>query len=432
MNEMQWIRKENIRTGVQDAIQKTLLPALREQLFPGHFIVEADGGHFGDQWVFPGLDGWEIAGAYLLLGKTRAVLDYFDFVQASQRADGHIPFAVLPADKPLIAEGAIRNINYPEDVFVYTPAQREGQEPYSNLTPRPWIGLFEHWVPNNPLGVLAPVTYLLTAHEIVSFTNDANWLLDKIGSLDKAGTYILSRRCENGLIDGAGFYTEMHARHKWDGVTQCYAIHAFRRLAGLHRLLSDERSASDWEFQASELEKSFRQHFWRGDHYGEYVHPEHGLVDFHGLSDVNWAAVAFGIADDAQAELVWSKMTNEPRFWRGDFPTQALSIAYLFQEWEIGERMPFQGINMGELHDVAAMGRVWYLEAMACLRMKDTERLIKSVELVCEMGARHNGYWFERYQPLQTWEVHPTGAKRYCEYPAILTRVVLGSKELFS
>ncbi|SEN80953.1 hypothetical protein [Paenibacillus sp. OV219] len=432
MDNLSWIRDKDIRRGVNDAIQKTLTPALSEKLFPGHFMVEADGEHFGQTWVFPGLDAWEISGAYLLMGKIRAVLDYFDFAHASQREDGHIPFAVFPIDKPPVAEGAIKNIRYPEDMFTYAPIQREGQPPHSNMSAQQWIGLFEHWVPNNPLGVLGPISYLLTGEDIMSFTNDVNWLREKIGSLEQAGRYVLSCKCENGLIDGAGFYMEMYSRHKWDGVTQCYAIHAFHRLAGLHQKLGDEETAALWLSNANELQTHFQEFFWQEDHYAEYIHPEHGIVDFHGLTDVNWAAVAFGIADEEQSALVWNVMTREHRFWRGDFPTQVISVAYLFRDWEIAERMPFQSLSMGELHDVAAMGRVWYLEAMACIRMNDTARLVKSVELVCAMGARFGGYWFERYQPLQTWDVFPTGAKRYCEYAAILTRIVLGNQHIFS
>ena len=44
---------------------------------------------------------------------------------------------------------------------------------------------------------------------------------------------------------------------------------------------------------------------------------------------------------------------------------------------------------------VAAMGRVWYLEATACQRMKAHDRLVDSVRKVCR-AAKATGYWRER------------------------------------
>ena len=70
-------------TGVEAAIVKNLLPAATERCYPGHFTITADGKAFGGNTTWPGLDSWQMSGAYLLLGRTRLVLDYFDFVRAS-------------------------------------------------------------------------------------------------------------------------------------------------------------------------------------------------------------------------------------------------------------------------------------------------------------------------------------------------------------
>jgi hypothetical protein len=55
--------------------------------------------------------------------------------------------------------------------------------------------------------------------------------------------------------------------------------------------------AEQWR---GELAQTFRLTYWRGDHFAEYVHPQRGMIDSHGLSDVNWAAVAFDVATDEQ------------------------------------------------------------------------------------------------------------------------------------
>src|SRR5438067_4011588 len=104
-----------IRAGVAAAIEKTLLPAATERAYPGHFTVTADGSHFGTEVTWPGLDSWEMAGAYLLLGHRQVVLDYFAFVRASQRTDGNIPFAIFPAEqRPEETDTYLRGLRYPQ------------------------------------------------------------------------------------------------------------------------------------------------------------------------------------------------------------------------------------------------------------------------------------------------------------------------------
>jgi hypothetical protein len=83
------------------------------------------------------------------------------------------------------------------------------------------------------------------------------------------------------------------------------------------------------------------------------------------------------------------------------------------------------------MYDVAAMGRVWYLEGTACLRMKEHGRLVESVRKVCRAGLANEGYWHERYHAVADGTVVARGPKGYCEYPAILARFVLGHPELF-
>ena len=92
------IKDEDIREGVRAAIEKTLLTAHTDKAYLGHFTVVADGSAFGVDNTWPGLDSWEMAGAYLKMGMEDVVLGYFDFVEASQREDGNIPFAIWAAE----------------------------------------------------------------------------------------------------------------------------------------------------------------------------------------------------------------------------------------------------------------------------------------------------------------------------------------------
>jgi len=80
---------------------------------------------------------------------------------------------------------------------------------------------------------------------------------------------------------------------------------------------------------------------------------------------------------------------------------------------------------------VAAMGRVWYLEVLACQRMQEHARLRKSVLEVCQMGQKEGWLWYERYHAGEGNTVKPGGAYGYCEYPAILIRAIVGNPAVF-
>ncbi|MCL2641336.1 MAG: hypothetical protein FWD53_10855 [Phycisphaerales bacterium] len=421
------IKDDEIRTALRNAIEITLFPALTNHSYKGQFAVVCDGSHFGKENSYPGLDAWEITNAYLLLGKTQEVRLHFDYVQASQRADGNIPFAIFSADrfKDRPPSGGLIGMKYPDDIFEYA-------QPELGYPTRQWIGLFEHWVPMNPLGVLAVVSYILMASALYGQTKDGDWLKRKLPSLERAARYLLAQKCDNGLISGAGFYLEKPPRYKWDGVTQCYAYEAFNLMSGFYAKggVSEDQSEF-WHKEATKIKLAFNRHYWTGNRYAEYIHPEHGTVDWHGMTDVNWAAIAFELADAGLIETLKKTLLAEKDFWWGDMPTQTITRPYTYRDWEL-YKLPDWAKTRSPLYDAAAMGRVWYLEIMACLALGEYERIRESVLLVSRMGNQHDGKWFERYHMIPTRQVVPSGPKGYCEYAAILTWAVLTNMELFT
>lgn len=419
------IKDPDIRSGLDAAVNKNLLPAATERFYPGHFTISADGEAFGADTTWPGLDSWQMAGAYLLLGRHRLVTDYFDFVRASQRKDGNIPFAIFNGDARPGTE-FLRGMRYPDDLFTYTPPKRDGL-PESSRQTRQWIGLFKHWeLRSDPLSTLGPICYLLTAAEIFDAIKERKWLEDRLPSVLSAARYLETRVSDNGLLAGSGFYTELPPRWGWDGVTQCYAVHAFRELDRILRAVGRKREATHWNLKADRLARRFVELFWRQDHFGEYIHIERGLVDGHGLSDTNWAAVAFGLADDRHLRELWPRLLDEKGFQPGDMPTQTVTKPFAYEDWE-NDPVPFPVPS--PTNDVAAMGRVWYLEAMACRRMGAFDRMADSLRSVCR--AAEDGFWRERYHPKPDGSVEPAGARKYCEYAAVLARVVLGNQGRF-
>jgi len=423
------IRDARIREGMEVAIGKNLLPAHTGKAYPGHYCIVADGGHFGAENTWPGLDSWQMAGAYILMGGIDAAKSLFDFVMASQRANGDIPFAIFPAEEfadPLCdvrqGRGYLKGLRYPEDVFTYQSGGRPA---------RSWIGLFKHWVVEDPLNILAPVSYILTAAEIYAADRSLEWLKASLPSVERAARAMLALwRRDDGLIHCAGFYAEMPTRNDRDGVAQCYAYKALTELAALHRVAGNADLAAYWTLEAETLKKLFHAAFWKDGRHAQYIHPVHGTVFSHGLCDTDLAAIAFGLTDDAQAEELWAKVRAAKGLWWGAMPTQTAE-GHCYAEWELSSDPGFEPAQ-GPLYDAAAMGRVWYLDTLASLRMKDHDRLREGARLVSERGLRDGGHWYERYQKVQNRTATALGPRGYCEYAAILVRTVLGNLDLFS
>ncbi|MBN1342587.1 MAG: hypothetical protein JXQ73_07905 [Phycisphaerae bacterium] len=374
------------------AARQNVLAAVNAKVFSGYWSVCADGQGFGYGNSYPSLDGHQMADALLWLGQVEVVKANWDYVRSFQRADGLLPLAILPA-----AAGKKIGVGN----ALSTVADNGG--------------LYEHWVPGNPLGALASPTYIQNADVLFRRTLDQRWLAGQLGSINLAADYLASLTSEQGAVRGAGYYVERPTRIESDGVTQCHAVDAFRRVAALNRVVGEEASAKRHDALAERIRRHFVTRFWVGDHYAEYLHPERGLISSHGLTDVDWAAVALDVATPEQRAIVWPRLKDEARFHYGGMPTAISTRPETYEAWEF---------THPDRHDLAAMGRVWYVEAQARARMGDAEGLLAGIRKVCETGRRSGYYWRERYHPDGKGGAVPAGAETYCEYPANLIRIV--------
>jgi hypothetical protein len=422
---LQRITDPLIRQGVEMAISRTLLPALTERAYPGHFTVTANGKGYGEWNSWPGLDSWEMAGAYLYLGMNRVVEDYYDYVEASQRADGNVPFAIFTAAeiRKQVEDIGYSHARWPEDAFVYDDPQGNSRE---------WVGLYEHWVKTNPLSTLAPICHILLGAEIHAASSSLSWLAAHVGSMERAAAYLLTQKSPEGFIGGAGFYVELPSRWAWDGITQCYSVEAFRRLAGLYDLLGRPADRDRWLGQARELTERFRAVFWTGRHFAEYLHPTHGAVDLRKLTDVDMAAIAFDLALPDQSALVWKQIQAEASFWHGDMPTRLTTLPFAYEPWELIDEFPPGLEDWEPTRDASGIGRIWFVDMLASLKRGDGARVVDAVRKVCRRGEQDGWLWYERYKSLPDGTAESIGPAGYCEYAAILVRIVLGNLELFS
>jgi len=158
------------------------------------------------------------------------------------------------------------------------------------------------------------------------------------------------------------------------------------------------------------VRSNFIQNFWMGDHFAEYVHPERGRIDLHGLSDTDWAALAFGAMSPEQQRVLWPRLQRETRFYYGGMPTGIATEPEKYQDWEF---------SYPDREDLAAMGRVWYVESQARAHMGDADGLLESIRRVAAKGRESGYYWRERYNSKGAF-----GVESYTEYPANLIRIV--------
>lgn len=381
-----------LASAYQQAAHKNVLAAVNPQVFPGYFSVCADGQGFGYGNSYPSLDGHQLSDALLFLGQVDVVKENWKYVRSFQKANGLLPLAILPAMAG-------------KEIGVGRALARVAENG----------GLYEHWVPGNPLAALADPTFIQNADVIFRYTLDRNWLSEQIPFINRSADHLLSLTTAAGAVQGAGYYIERPTRIESDGVAQCYAVDAFRRVADLNRVLGDTSAARKYGQVAQRIQRHFQTRFWVGDHFAEYLHPQRGVIASHGLTDVDWAAIATNVATAEQKAVLWPQLCHEKRFHYGGMPTGIATEPQSYEDWEF---------THPDRHDLAAMGRVWYLEAWARAVMGDGQGLLAGLLKVSQVGRDSSYYWFERYHPDGADGVKAAGPKTYCEYPANLIRIV--------
>lgn len=356
------------------AAVQNVLAAVNPAVFFGYWSVCADGQGHGFANTYPALDGHQMTDALLWLGQVDVVKANWDYVKQFQKPDGQLPFAIWPG--------------------------KSGRD-------KLW---YSHHVPGDPLRALSAPTYIQNAEVIFRFTQDRAWLVSQVPSLNLAADHLATMVTSEGAVGGAGYYVERPTRVEFDGVAQCHAVDALRRLADLNAAGGNPAATKKYRALADRIAAHFRTRFWLEEQgrFIEYIHPLRGAIASHGLTDVDWSALATGVATARQQAVLWPKLRGEPRFYYGGMPTGIAAQPDRYEEWEVGDRM-----------DLAAMGRVWYLEAWARARMGDADGLVESIRRVSREGRAHGYYWRERYGDRGGF-----GVEKYCEYPANLIRVV--------
>ena len=223
----------------EQASTRNVLAAVNPKVFFGYWSVCADGQGFGYGNTYPSLDGHQLTDALLWLGQVEVVKANWNYVRSFQRQDGLLPLAIFPSM-------AGRKIG-PDNT----------QATIANNG-----GLYEHWVPGNPLGALASPTYIQNADAIFRNTLDKEWLSAQIPSINLAANYLASLTTIEGAVKGAGYYVERPTRFESDGVTQCHAVDALLRVSVLNQIVGKNDMAQRYKQLAEKIRHHFVNRFW--------------------------------------------------------------------------------------------------------------------------------------------------------------------------
>lgn len=193
-------------------------------------------------------------------------------------------------------------------------------------------------------------------------------------------------------------------------MSACHAADAFRRVSELNIVAGNSEKAGKYNELAERIVSFFRTRFWLGDHFAEYIHPERGKISNHGLTDTDWSYIAMGIASPEQVSILWPQLKDEKKFYYNGMPTVIATLPSTYEKWES---------TYNDINELAAMGRVWYIEAKARTNRHDATGLAETIRSVCKQGRADGYWWHERNNDKGGY-----GAEKYCEYPANLIRIV--------
>ena len=367
-----------IAEAFEHAMHDHVLQCLGPEVFDWYFYICAHNKGRGlDGPVWPGLDGHQMGHALMWAGHIYENLGYWDYVKAEQRQNGQIPYRIETDDSRIPPDG----ITGPYISFI-------GRSKF--------ISAFQ---PGPSLFILAASTWVKEGYDLFRFTQDRDWLERNFESIDRAAVWITSMADVDGLVGCGSYYQDLPTRYEFDGITQGYAYQNYLQTAELAEQLGRDDRAAHFRGEAQRIRKAFANRFWLGERCAEYVHPFNGAIDSHGLSDTDWIAQGVGLVDDDKDKVLWQQLARSEELYYGIMPTGPCAKPENYQWWETTSkyRMHLHNSDSRFFGELAAMGRVWFVESMARHRRLDGAGLVDTLQRVAKVGRHQDWSWSERY-----------------------------------
>lgn len=147
----------------------------------------------------------------------------------------------------------------------------------------------------------------------------------------------------------------------------------------------------------------------------------------HGMTDTNFAALAFDVSNEEKSDRVWNYFKeNESSFYEVnglEAPTWIAEKPETYGNSDLNKRAPYK--------DCTAMARIWRYDAMMRHRKRDGEGLYKTITYANALYDRPSGGgagWFaERYGLglFQPGDEAQATIHKYAGYPAIYNSTIV-------
>ncbi len=346
------------------------------EIAPWYWGIQANHGDLSRATIWPGLDDHETGHALMWGGHLVEHLGYWDYVKALQHINGQIPYRVELDDSRVPKDGM-------SDIFIGW----RGRAKFMSVFPGP------------SLFVLGPSTWIKEGYDLFRFTQDLDWLRANYDSIDMAATWIARLGDEDGLIGCGSYYQDLPPRLEFDGITTGYGWQNYTQTAELAERIGRDDRAAHWRKMAEFIRAGFQKRFWLGEQCAECIHPFNGPVT-HGMGDVDWMAQAMNLVEPQHDAILWEKLARSERLYYGIMPTGVCEKPETYLPWQSMSKYHLRragGGDTGLFKDVAAMGRVWFIEAMTRHKRGDGDGLADTIRRVATLGKAYNWVWWERY-----------------------------------
>ena len=255
------------------------------------------------------------------------------------------------------------------------------------------------------------IFWVIAASDYAAAAGDESWLRAHYAHLRQATDWVLAKYDpQHRLLHADGpLFIDVFRRSGYTLDTNVAALYLLDRMAEVAEFCHDPENVARYRRLRHDLYQGIRAGLWDGrDHFVTQRNLDgsiHDLVDYDG----NFAALAFGVPDEADAIKLLQRMDSGAHTHPAMHGTWVSERRY--------EQQDCYGGNDGD-SDVT-MARIWWLDMAARVRSRD-KIMFGALLRPLEDELLHNVWLPERYDTVG----QPAHNDYYHEYPDILTMVL--------
>jgi len=255
------------------------------------------------------------------------------------------------------------------------------------------------------------IFWVIAASEYAAGTGNEAWLRNHYGHLRLATDWVLAKYDPaHKLLRADGpLFIDVFRRSGYALDTNVAALYLLERMTEVAEFCGDPESAERYRSLRRDLLQGIQNELWDGkDHFITQKNLDGSLRDLVDY-DSNFAALAFGVLDSANAAKLLHRLDAGPHTHPGGRGTWVSERRY--------EKDDCYGGNDGDSD--TAMARIWWLDMAARVRMADRSTFDALLETL-ESDLLREVWMPERYDDTG----QPAHNNYYHEYPDVITMVL--------